>query len=216
MAPPRSTIGKVCSRQECVFATQFQPLINFYITKTGYPKGECKECTKTLQKKYYVNNQEKVKQNQKLRDKNRKEQISLQKKTYYLTHKSQKRDYHREYIKRRKKEDLGFKIRCSLRTRINMAIQGNQKSGSAVRDLGCSIETLKQRFESMFCANPKTGEMMTWENYGKTNGNFGWDIDHISPLSKFDLTDRKQFLEAVHYTNLQPLWHIPNIIKGNK
>jgi hypothetical protein len=44
---------------------------------------------------------------------------------------------------------------------------------------------------------------MTWDNWTTD----GWHIDHIKPLaSSFDLTDRKQFLEACHYTNLQPLW----------
>jgi desulfoferrodoxin (superoxide reductase-like protein) len=36
------------------------------------------------------------------------------------------------------------------------------------------------------------------------------------PLASFDLTDRKQLLEACHYTNLQPLWAIDNFIKNDK
>lgn len=42
------------------------------------------------------------------------------------------------------------------------------------------------------------------------------NIDHIKPLASFDLTDRSQFLEACHYTNLQPLWSEDNIEKSNK
>jgi hypothetical protein len=53
---------------------------------------------------------------------------------------------------------------------------------------------------------------MTWDNYGM----YGWHIDHINPLSSFDLSDRNQFLEACHYTNLQPLWAQDNLIKSNK
>jgi len=40
--------------------------------------------------------------------------------------------------------------------------------------------------------------------------------DHIKPLSSFDLTDRKQLLEAVNHTNLQPLWAEHNLEKGVK
>jgi len=55
---------------------------------------------------------------------------------------------------------------------------------------------------------------MTWDNYGSGPGS--WNIDHIIPLSSFDLTDREQFLEACHYTNLQPLWFEDNMEKGSQ
>jgi len=35
-------------------------------------------------------------------------------------------------------------------------------------------------------------------------------------LANFDLTDRQQFLEANHYTNLRPLWAEDNLKKGAK
>jgi desulfoferrodoxin (superoxide reductase-like protein) len=53
---------------------------------------------------------------------------------------------------------------------------------------------------------------MTWDNWTTD----GWHIDHIKPLASFDLTDRKQLLEACHYTNLQPLWAKDNLIKSDK
>jgi hypothetical protein len=51
---------------------------------------------------------------------------------------------------------------------------------------------------------------MSWGNYGQ------WHIDHIIPLSSFNLLEEQQFKIACHYTNLQPLWAKENLSKGNK
>jgi len=83
-------------------------------------------------------------------------------------------------------------------------LKNNQKSGSAVVDLGCTIEELRIYLESKFQVG------MTWDNYGE------WHIDHIIPLSKFNLEDREEFLKACNYENLQPLWAEANLKKSNK
>jgi hypothetical protein len=46
---------------------------------------------------------------------------------------------------------------------------------------------------------------MSWENYGKYNGefNYGWDIDHIIPLST--AKTENDIYHLSHYSNLQPL-----------
>ncbi len=97
------------------------------------------------------------------------------------------------------------KLRANLRNRLNIALARNYKKGSAVRDLGCSVEYLKNWLEAQFQPG------MTWGNYGRAAG--CWSIDHIQPLSGFDLTNRAQLLQAVHYTNLQPMWHSENLKK---
>ena len=78
-------------------------------------------------------------------------------------------------------------------------------AGSAVRDLGCTIEELKLYLAAKFQPG------MSWENWSFA----GWHIDHIRPLASFDLTDSAQFKLAVHYTNLQPLWAKDNFSKGD-
>lgn len=92
------------------------------------------------------------------------------------------------------------RIAHNLRTRLRKAVKGKI---SAVRDLGCSVDELKLLLESKFT------EGMNWDNYGQ------WHIDHIKPLSKFDLTNPQELLKACHYTNLQPLWAKDNIVKYN-
>lgn len=121
-------------------------------------------------------------------------------KKYYQLNKS-------KINKRRKKYEsinINHKISVRLRTRVCNAIKNNYKSGSAVRDLGCSIEELKIYLESKFLPG------MSWDNYGLK----GWHIDHIKPLSSFNLSNREEFLKACHYTNLQPLWAKDNLRKN--
>lgn len=58
---------------------------------------------------------------------------------------------------------------------------------------------------------------MSWENYGKYNGelNYGWDIDHIIPLSSAN--DESELIKLNHYSNLQPLCsYINRYIKSDK
>lgn len=93
-------------------------------------------------------------------------------------YRSQYNTWRRIWSKERRKNNLEFRLKSCLRTRLYNALRGNFRAGSAVRDLGCSIEFLKQHLETQFQPD------MTWENYGE------WHIDHIKPLSSFDLTDR--------------------------
>jgi len=51
---------------------------------------------------------------------------------------------------------------------------------------------------------------MTWLNHGE------WHVDHIRPLSSFDLLNFGECLKANHWTNLQPLWAVENLRKSNK
>ncbi len=99
-----------------------------------------------------------------------------------------------------------FKLKRRLRSRLWCAIKTNYKIGSAVQDLGCSIPELKIYLEKQF------QEGMGWDNWGHN----GWHIDHKIPLASFNLQDKKQFLEAVYYTNLQPLWAKDNLSKSDK
>ena len=146
-----------------------------------------------------------------------KEKERLRKKAWYEANRQTSAEYkkqwafkNREKLNRKqrdkRKNDIQFKIRCSLRKRLSAALANNRKLCSAVKDLGCTIDELKTYLESKFQSG------MTWDNYGL----YGWHIDHIKPFASFDLTDRKQVLEACHYTNLQPLWATDNLSKGSR
>jgi hypothetical protein len=102
--------------------------------------------------------------------------------------------------------DLQYRLRAVLRARLRMAIKNEQKAGSAVTDLGCSILELKSYIEALW----KPG--MSWGNWGIGKGK--WHIDHKRDLVLFDLSKSEQVKLACHYTNLCPLWQAENIVKG--
>jgi hypothetical protein len=173
------------------------------------------EKVRQYQREYNKKNNEKIKEKRKLyREKNKntlsvlniawkkkhKKEVSAKNKEYRLLHLEDRRNWH----KNRYKTNLQYKMMNILRKRLGNILYQNTKSGSALHDLGCSLEELKTYIEKQFTNG------MTWENWSK----YGWHIDHIIPLSSFDLSDREQFKKAVHYTNLQPLWWNENLSKG--
>ena len=125
---------------------------------------------------------------------------------YYLKNRDKWRKYEAEKIA----TDRQYKLRSYLRRRLVCSIRQQFKTGSAVRDLGCSIEQLERHLESQFHAD-ENGVMMNWDNWGKV-----WNIDHIYPLSMADLEDRAVFLAVNNWQNLQPLIVRENNRKNNK
>lgn len=106
--------------------------------------------------------------------------------------------------------EINAKISRNLRSRLSIALKTNQKTGSAVRDLGCSVDELKKHLESQFYESDE-GVPMSWNNYGRG----GWELDHIKPLSLFDLSNPEQLKLACHYSNLAPAWVSHNRAKSN-
>lgn len=126
-------------------------------------------------------------------------------------------EYQRRYqAKNREKVNRAYRekrMRCAqarARGQIGAAmrdiLRGNTTTGKYIKLLGCSRDEFLRHLESKFT------DGMTWE----TRGRFGWHIDHVKPLSAFDLTDPKQLAAACHHTNVQPLWWRDNMRKGPK
>jgi hypothetical protein len=116
------------------------------------------------------------------------------------------KEKYNQYIRKRRKNDTMFYITGIMRGRIRTAIKrSNSKKCSKTLDLiGCSFKFLKQHIESQF------KEGMSWENRKS------FHIDHVRPLSSFDLTDPEQQKAACHWTNLQPLTPEENLRKAAK
>ena len=111
------------------------------------------------------------------------------------------------YKAQRLAEDIQFRLAHNCRTRINLALKA-QLAGKSRRSpqlLGCTPKQLMDHIENQFQPG------MSWDNWTRD----GWHLDHIRPLSSFDLSDPGQQKQAFHYSNLQPLWASENLSKND-
>jgi len=106
--------------------------------------------------------------------------------------------------------DPAHKLKVLMRGRLNKVLDRKKQSKRFTQELGCTFDELVVHLESQFYNDPKTGEVMTWDNHTMD----GWHVDHKKPLYEFNLYDDEQFKEAAHYTNLQPLWWWENLEKN--
>lgn len=135
-------------------------------------------------------------------------ELRSEEKKKLMSHPDYKENQRKRAAQKRKenfKKNPIKKIRHALRRRLRKILKkgGMAKTGSHIRDLGCTVEELKIYLISKF----KKG--MTLDNHGSV-----WHIDHIIPLASFDLSNRAELLKACHYTNLQPLFSSDNLKKS--
>ena len=185
----------------------------------------CKECNilkrKASHKKWRDNNKDKIKENNnEWRDNNRDynktykenniDKIKDLNKSYYNTHK-EKHIYDKNDLKQKSKRneyrrikyatDPLYRLKHDMRANTNVFKKNGYKKMSSTEILhGCTYEFLFEYIQSKF------EDWMTWNNkglYEKNKYNIGWDIDHITPLSK--ASNEQELIKLFHYTNLQPL-----------
>lgn len=156
---------------------------------------------KEANREYYLKNKPEISRKSKIyRDNNKEKTKEYLKKDSVKESRNTNR---RRYFKEKRETDLSFKLSMDLRTRLRQAIKNKVKKGSAVKDLGCSVNELIVYIESKFYTNIITGEIMTWNNWGLGKGK--WQIDHIIEFRDINVEDQSELLIVTHYTNLQPL-----------
>jgi len=166
-----------------------------------HKKNSYNSDAKLKKKEYRDNNKERISDYQKEYIKDNKDKRSTQRKNYYKENKvkvkSQKKLWTNNNII---KDDL-YKLKNTIRRNISSSFKRNcyVKNSHTEDILGCSFSDFKLYLESKF------KPWMTWENKGLYNGelNYGWDIDHIIPVSNAITVD--ELIKLNHYTNLQPL-----------
>ena len=170
-------------------------------SKDGY-RNQCKQCLNNLAK-IRLNNLSDVEKRKRRIIKNKINRKFWENNIEDPEFKLRQKERRRENHLKRMEEPL-YKLKVSFSRRLNKLLKRVECDRSTNKPyyldkLGCSFEEFKIYLESKF------EDWMTWENYGKYNGelNYGWDIDHIIPLSK--AITENEIYNLSHYKNLQPL-----------
>jgi hypothetical protein len=168
--------------------------------KEWYDKN--KEQVKERVKNWKVNNVDELKDKNKIYREENKDKLKAWReenkeriKEYRKKYRELNRDKINQYEKTKRIEDPLYWLKSRLRSNMSTMLgrKGYTKNAKTVEILGCSFEDFKQYLESKF------EPWMNWENRGLYNGgtNYGWDIDHIIPLST-GLTEN-EIIKLNHY-----------------
>lgn len=176
--------------------------------KVGVPGQKYKGGKKATEKRNYPKYRDKKLQTSKVWYQENKEYRKQYLKEYREKNIDRIREKKRVYEKNKKDSDPIYKLISNFRTAIYQVLKENnvQKNGHYFEVLKYTPEELISHLESNFI------DGMTWGNYGE------WHVDHIKPISSFNIKEigDDAFMNCWGLDNLQPMWGIENIKKGNK
>ncbi len=94
------------------------------------------------------------------------------------------------------------RLRCRLRAIVDRGV--GKKINGVLSLIGCTLPELRQHIENQFI------DGMCWARIKEIH------IDHIRPCADFDLMNLEEQQRCFHYSNLQPLWKMDNLRKGQR
>jgi hypothetical protein len=197
---------KTCKK--CGFEKSFDSFYKHKRTKDGF-----ETCCKSCKRVYQESNSTHIKSQKK--EYSEKNKVKL--KEYKIKYKEENPERvkssnikYRENLKKdpsfkrkiyKPKKTIIYSLRKNIYNCISKSLyrKGFTKKSKSHEILGCSYKEFVSYLESKF------ENWMNWDNRGLYNGEFsyGWDIDHIIPLSIGK--SEEEIIKLNHYTNLQPL-----------
>jgi hypothetical protein len=107
-------------------------------------------------------------------------------------------------LRERRRNDPMMRLKDAIRNSVRAYLGSKKTRRSATFEIvGCTPDFLRSHLEKQF----KPG--MTWENYGSH-----WHVDHRIPLASG--TTPEEVMGLSHWTNLQPLEALENLLKSDK
>jgi len=179
-------------------------------------KDKCDQYAKTEEykikkkisnKKYRENNKNELKNKKSEYYQKNKKRLDIINKQWVKDNPEKRKMYIKKYDQKNRLTICG-NINHRMSTAIRFSLLNNKCGRSWEKLVGYAVEDLKGHIESKF----KCG--MNWDEFLKGNIH----IDHIIPKSFFNYMDYNdlQFKICWSLSNLQPMWAIDNLKKGNK
>lgn len=163
---------------------------------------------KNANKKYYQKNKEALADYRKKYEKENSEKIAEKRRKYYQKNKERINKRQKKYGKMKYYSNPEFRLASKVRSRVKNYVRKNKisKKEKTHKYLGCTYRFFKDYIESKFT------DGMNWERLLRGEIH----VDHIRPISSFNLLDENEIKKAFHYTNCQPLWARDNLKKSAK
>ena len=161
--------------------------------------------------KYHSENRDRILEEMRIRNKAyyrlNKEKIKAQVLSYQKANGDSRNAYKSKWNSEKAKSDPEFAMLLTMRKFVSRMVQRVTKNRSqrvkTTELLGYTPSDFVSHIQPMF----KQG--MNWGNHGE------WHVDHIRPLSSFDLSDPEQRRMANSLHNLQPMWASQNMKKSD-
>lgn len=106
-----------------------------------------------------------------------------------------------EWCSLERQRNPNYRIKKSLAARLRTVMK---KNSSTMNYIGCNIQFLRDWFSYNFTPE------MNWDNYGNY-----WSIDHVIPVSHFNLENEDEKYKCWNWSNLVPLEVSKNSSKKN-
>lgn len=137
-----------------------------------------------------------------------KDRIKDQVRAYQAENSDARREYKAKWIRQSRKNNPDHAAIYAMRKLISRVCErikvGRRELGGTVKALGYTSAEFKLHIERQFLRG------MSWKNRSE------WHIDHIIPLSAFDLTSEESRRAANSLANLRPMWAKDNMSKSDK
>ncbi len=197
--PPNYKICTKCHTLKHESSENFNLVKGKNIEKIRY-RAFCKECESISNKRYHIENGDKIRAE---RRRKHKENPEIAREKHKKARQSEAHKIRHALPENRINRNMSQYIRFAL------SEVGLKKNGrAAMKYVGCTREFFRNYIRSQF------KEGMNWDNYG--NGPDQWSVDHFIPKEAFNILNQEEQDICFNYKNCQPMWHLENETKQDK